>query len=196
MKPISNWNEIAAEGDGMRTRLEAGGYVARITKVVDVPEKEYLKVVYDIAEGPEAGRFATDWGKNPDNDYAHSFARSYKEKARGMFKGFINVVEASNEGYKWDWKEAKLVGKLIGVVLGYEEYMSNRGEIATKLSVRSVVEPAKIRAGEFIVPDVKRYKLKAENASEGQYGPHNAPPAYPPVYSASEEFTQDQDIPF
>ena len=183
MKPIANWNNITAEAEGMRTKLQPGGYVVRITGVINDAKKEYLKVVYDIAEGPEAGRYSDDWGQNPDNDYAHSFFRSYKEKALGMFKGFIQTVEESNAGYKWDWHEEKLAGKLIGIVLGSEEYMSNRGEIATRLTVRTVTTAAKIRAGEFVVPDVKKYKPKAETAVSSPN-------------SMNAETIEDPDIPF
>lgn len=184
MKPIANWNEIPAEAEGMRSKLQPGGYVVKITGVTNDAKKEYLKIVYDIAEGPEAGRYSDDWGQNPEHDYAHSFFRSYKEKALGMFKGFIQTVEASNPGYTWDWHEDRLAGKLIGIVLGLEEYMSNRGEIATRLTVRSVVPVDRIRAGEYNVPDIKKYKPREEAA---------APVA--PI-SSPDGFVEDPDIPF
>lgn len=187
MKPIANWNDIPAETDGMRSKLQPGGYVVEITGITNDPKKEYLKVVYDIAEGPEAGRYSDDWGTNSEHDYAHSFYRSYKEKALGMFKGFIQTVEASNPGYTWDWHEDKLPGKLIGIVLGNEEYMSNRGEIATRLTVRSVTTPEKIRAGEYIVPDTKRYKPKD---GETAVASASSGPDY------TQELIEDKDIPF
>ena len=55
MKALAGYNEAKASGDF--ERLPAGGYVIRITGVKDDTEKEYLQVVYDIAEGPEAGRY-------------------------------------------------------------------------------------------------------------------------------------------
>lgn len=183
MKPIANWNSITPEVEGMRSKLQPGGYVVKITGVINDAKKEYLKIVYDIAEGPEAGRYSDDWGQNPDNDYAHSFFRSYKEKALGMFKGFVKTVEDSNPGYTWDWHEERLAGKLLGIVLGLEEYMSNRGEIATRLTVRSVTTADKIRAGEYVVPDTKKYKPKAETAV--------AAPA-----AQQADFVEDPDIPF
>jgi hypothetical protein len=187
MKPIANWNNIAPEVEGMRSKLQPGGYVIKITGVINDAKKEYLKIVYDIAEGPEAGRYSDDWGQNPDHDYAHSFFRSYKEKALGMFKGFLKTVEDSNPGYTWDWHEDKLAGKVVGVVLANEEYMSNRGEIAVRLAVRSVTTADKIRAGEFTVPDVKKYKPREIETAV-------AAPASGPDYS--QELIPDQDIPF
>ena len=51
----------------------------------------------------------------------------------------------SNEGFKWDWDETKLVGKLFGGVFGEEEYEA--GKFATKLKfIRSTekIEEAKV----------------------------------------------------
>lgn len=185
MKPIANWNDITPEVEGMRSKLQPGGYVIRITGVTNDAKKEYLKVVYDIAEGDEAGRFSDAWSQDPAHDYAHSFFRSYKEKAKGLFKGFIKAVEESNGGYTWDWHEERLAGKLLGIVLGEEEYLTNRGEISTRLTVRSVTTADRIRAGEFTVPDIKKYKPKEESA---------APVA--PDQPQETGFIPDADIPF
>lgn len=185
MKPIANWSNITPEVEGMRSRLQPGGYVIRITRVIDDGKKEYLKIIYDIAEGDEAGRFSDAWSQDPEHDYAHSFFRSYKEKARGLFKGFIKAVEESNGGYTWDWHEERLAGKLLGIVLGEEEYLTNRGEISTRLTVRSVTTADKIRAGEYVVPDIKKYKPKEEQA---------APVA--PDQPQETGFIPDADIPF
>ena len=165
MKPISNWDDVVPTSN--REALQPGGYVIKITKATDDPKKEYLKLVYDIAEGDQAKRYSDEWGLNPDNDYAHSFYRSYKEKALGMFKAFINAVEGSNAKYKWDWKEEKLVGKLVGIVLGEEEYENNRGEVKVRLYVNSVHPADEIRKGDFKVPALKKLKGAAAPEVEG-----------------------------
>ena len=56
MKPIKNFNTVNASGS--RERLKPGGYVVRITAVKDNAKKEYLEVLYDIAEGPAAGYYS------------------------------------------------------------------------------------------------------------------------------------------
>ncbi len=165
MKPISNWDDVVPTSN--REALQPGGYVIKITKATDDPKKEYLKLVYDIAEGDQAKRYSDEWGLNPDNDYAHSFYRSYKEKALGMFKAFINAVEGSNAKYKWDWKEEKLVGKLVGIVLAEEEYENNRGEVKVRLAVNSVHTADEIRKGDFKVPALKKLKGAAAPEVEG-----------------------------
>ena len=63
--------------------------------------------------------------------------------------------------------------------------MTNRGEISTRLTVRSVTTADKIRAGEFTVPDIKKYKPKEESA---------APVA--PDQPQETGFIPDADIPF
>ena len=163
MKPISNWETIQASTD--HTRLPAGGYVVRITKVEDDPTKQYITIVWDIAEGLEKGRYSDEWGKA--NEYAHRFIRSYKETALGMFKAFITAVEESNEGFIWTkakWNEQALVGKLVGIVLGEEEYDNDRGETKTRLYLKTALSADKIRRGEYVVPDLRK---APERASEG-----------------------------
>lgn len=159
MKPInrSTWNDAAVYNDFQR--LPSGGYVCRITAVTDVADKEYLAITYDITEGDYADYYSDDWGK--EHPYAHRFIRSYRDKALGMFKGFLKAVDESNgtdfgatvtDGLD----EKKLVGKVVGLILREEEYESNRGDIRTRLSVHRAVSTDTIRSGNYKVPDVKR----------------------------------------
>lgn len=180
MKPIADFDKVQATGDF--ERLAPGGYVLKITEATDDPKKEYLKIVYDIAEGPEKGRYSDEWAQK--NKYAHAFYRSYKEKAVGMFKAFTNALEESNDGYKWSWEEATLKGKLIGAVIAEEEYMNDRGEIKTRLYVNSVMSADRIRKGDYRVPALKLYK---EKPSDGMK---------PAADVSFMEKLSDDDLPF
>lgn len=153
MRPINGFDKVQASGE--YERLAPGGYVIKIQSVTDDAKKEYLKVVYDIAEGSEAGRYKNEM---PENDYRHSFIRSYKEKALGMLKAFTNAIEESNPGYKWDWNERALSGKILGIVFGYEEYEANDGSIKERLYVRSCMSADRIRQGDYKVPELKKLK--------------------------------------
>lgn len=182
MKPINNWKDIEAANDSVR--LAPGGYVVKMTSVKNVPDKEYLEIIYDIAEGPEKGRYGDEWGR--EHPFAHRFIRSYKEKALGMFKGFVKAVDTSNgtrfsEQAETGINEQELVGKLVGVVIGEEEYQNDYGDIKTRLAVRSVKSAQDIRDGKYTVPDVK--KLKEDLAQ----------PITPEVPTG---FENDPDIPF
>lgn len=146
-----NWSSISATGDGGGfERLEAGPYVARITDFIDMPSREYVEVVYDIAEGPKAGFYSDDWGRS--HPYAHHFFLSYKDSALGMLKGRLEAIAASNAGFDpfaaWDAAQASMfVGRLVGINLQEEEYERNDGEIATRLNVCSVVPAGDVREG-------------------------------------------------
>ena len=137
------------------TRPEPGGYICGITSVEDVPEKEYLRIEYDIAEGD----YKNFWRSLYESKsfWGGSFIKSYKEKALPFFKAFITAVEKSNRGFKWANDETALKRKLVGLVLGEEEYQANDGTIKTRLYVDQIHSVEKIKAGEFKIPDLKRY---------------------------------------
>lgn len=142
------------EMTGEFKRPEAGGYVAVIVGVEDVPEKEYLKISYDIADG-EFKKFYTNRKKERGFDYPFFF-RSYKDSALGFFKGFVASVEKSNPGFTWDGcTESQFVKKGVGIVLGEEHYLNNEGKEKVRYTVASTHSIAAIRSGDFEIPPVK-----------------------------------------
>ena len=156
MKPIKNIAEVQEAGEG--SRLPAGGYVCRYTKVTDDPEKQYLYMEYDIAEGEYK-----DYYKELEERlkfWGGKCYRSYKEKALPMFKRMCSAVTKSNPGYIFDGNEhadeKTLVGKFLGMVFGEEEYIGNNGETKTRLYVVREIDVAEIRAGKFKVPALKK----------------------------------------
>ena len=166
MKAINNFETVQAS-TGEFARPTEGGYICKIMDVEDVPmnaqgKGDYLRIEYDIADGDFKGYYKEQndrWGGN----WNASFIRSYKEKALGMLKHFTNCIEQSNAGYEWDWNEKGLIGKVVGLVLGEEEYKNNAGEIKTKLVVSQVKTVEDIKNGNFKIPAPK--KLAVENAS-------------------------------
>lgn len=122
----------------------------RITAVEDMPSKEYLNVVYDVAEGPLAGCFSK---MGPEEAWKHRFTRSYSEKAEGMFKGFLEDLEASNLRFGWkDWmarsNEQEFVGLLVGVCVQKRMYTNGKGEDKESLEVRYTLPADKVRSGD------------------------------------------------
>ena len=158
MKALGKAYKDAEASTGDFKRLPAGGYIAKITAVEDKADKEYLNITFDIAEGEFAAFYSDEWGK--EHPYAHSFVRSYKEKALGMFKGFLRSVDESN-GTKFEsraekgFPEGELVGKVVGLLIGYEEYRTNRGDIGQHTRVTSTRSVETIRSGNFKVPELK-----------------------------------------
>jgi hypothetical protein len=168
MKPIENYEAVQASS-GEFARPTAGGYICMITNVEDVPydvatdKGNYLKIEYDIATGDFKGYYSDAFQKFGGSWWA-KFVRSYKESAVGMFKHFTNCVEASNGGYKWDWNEQGLRGKLIGLVFGEEEYVGNDGAIKTRLVVTHIKTVEEIKNGDFKIPEIKRLPASVVDA--------------------------------
>ena len=172
--------------------LPKGGYVCGITAVEDVQmnantgKGDYLKMEYDIAEG-EFKNYYRALYENKDF-WGGKFIKSYKETALAYFKAFITSVENSNSGYKFNNDEKTLMRKLVGLVLGEEEYQANDGTIKTRLYVAEVHSADRIRKGDFKVPELKQLKSTATKAST---------PAYKaPVNNDFEEIVSDDDLPF
>lgn len=159
MRKIDNFDNVTEQQGGDFERLPTGGHICKITLVEDVPEKEYLKFEFDIAEGKYQGWFAETYQRA--GFWGGKFIRSYKKKAAGFFKGFVTAVEESNPKYKWAWEEQTLNGKMIGLVLGSEEYVSNSGEVKERLYVAQNRSVDAIRKGDYKVPELKKLKADA-----------------------------------
>lgn len=149
-----NFDSITATGDGDFTPLPAGPYVAVLTQLTDNEAKEYVEVVFDIAEGPHTGYYSDDWGKS--HPYAHHFFMSYKDSALGMLKGRLDAITASNPGFAADaaWNAGRLdmfVNRLVGINLQEEEYERSDGDTGTRLNVCQVMDAAKVREGKVKV---------------------------------------------
>lgn len=151
MKNI-NWNEVE-EVKGFE-KLPAGGYICGITFVEDKPEKEYLYIEFDIAEG-EYKNYYRELYESRGFWGAH-FIKSYKEKALGFFKKMLTAFEASNKGFTFNNDEKALKRKLIGLVLGYEQYVGNDGSIKERIIVTDFLPIEDIKAGRYAVPELKK----------------------------------------
>lgn len=159
-----NWENVQDE----IARPVPGGYAAKITKVDDVEEKEYLMIEWEFAEGDLKG-------SNQETFDAFGFwpmriVKSYKEKALRFFKAFKTAVEESNRNYTFKNDPQSLVGKFIGVVIGEEEYLSSAGEVKTRLYVSEVRSGKAIRENDFTVPELKKL---ANNQKTTQAQPAN-----------------------
>ena len=153
-----NWNNITASSDGGFTPLPAGPYVARIVNMLDNESREYVEVIFDIAEGEHAGYYSDDWGKS--HPYAHHFFLSYKDSALGMLKGRLDAIAKSNPGFDPEaaWNAGRLdmfANRLVGINLQEEEYERNDGETGTRLNVCQVVDAQLVRDGKVKPRDKK-----------------------------------------
>lgn len=152
MKPIEGWDLINEAGEFKPLPAMVVG--VRITKVVDVPEKEYFEVYCDITKGEYANYFKTLVDAGLKDTSRH--IRSYKANALPFFKAFITAVEKSNPGYKWDWDESKLVGKGVIAVFGQEEYLDNEGNVRVTTRVQEFRSVEAYKEGRIKVPELKK----------------------------------------
>lgn len=149
-------------------KVEAGGYICGIYTVEDVPEKEYLKISYDIIEGEKKG-FYTKLKKEKGWELP-SFIASYKETALSFFKGTITSIEKSNKGFKFDNDETKLVGKKIGLVLFEKERINNNGKKVVDMRVDKAHSIDAIKSGDFEVPERETVADVVETKSSSPFG--------------------------
>jgi len=149
-----DWNNVKPS-DGSSRRIVPGGYVCRIRLAEDVPDKEYLRIDLDIDEGEFKNYFA-DMYVRFGRKWPCTRIASYKSTAIGMFKGFITSVEESNDRYVWDWDEAKLKGKSVGVLFGEEEYIGQDGEVHTVVKPQIFCSVETIHSGNFKIPKIKK----------------------------------------
>lgn len=169
MRAINNWENIK-ENNGFE-KLPVGGYIIKILNVQDVAEKEYLKVSFDIADGEHKGFFKKQYdednrGEDKKWPNAGSFVRSYKSTAESMFKGFVNAIENSNKNFKFDFDEKKLVGKQVGIIVGLEEYVNQKGAVRERTYVSAVRSVDTIKKGDFKIPELKKLDVsKATSAA-------------------------------
>lgn len=124
--------------------LPAGTYVAGIRNVkVDGAEPDQQLILrLDIIEGPEAGyytkRYEHESGNTSGNypvRYKGDFRiqipdpnntkRPHPEWDLRSFNNAMWAIEQSNPGYKWDWNEAGLKGKIVGINVRESTYNSN-----------------------------------------------------------------------
>lgn len=158
---FKDWDTTPAEETSSKS-LPVGNYVVRVQNVYDVPEKEYIRVEFDIVEGKFEGYFSNlfknlgVWS-NQGVKYA-----SYKETATKFFRQFVTALEKSNKGYVWDWDESKWKGKLFVAVYGEEEYIDKNGDVKTSVKLRECRSIEALKNGEIKTPQLKKLATKPQ----------------------------------
>lgn len=173
--------ESAAQGDSFD--LPADGYICKIIQPVlndnMSADKANIELMLDIAEGKYTGYFQQRsdrfgfWGLRG--------WMSFKESQLPNFQRTCVALCNSNPGLQFNPFVAGgvdvdvLKGKLIGVVIGKEEYRNNSGEIREKNVVNRFIEVDKIRNKKFKVPETKKLKEETFNVSFTPTGKDEVP---------------------
>lgn len=113
-------------------RLPIGAYVCQVKNVQYVAgengNSDRIDILFDIAEGEYKDFFKKQYDANTSEDkkwkgrtsiYVPKEDGSEKDEwTKNSFAKWTNGFEDSNSGYKWDWKEEKWKGLLVGIVFG------------------------------------------------------------------------------
>lgn len=192
---MQKFEGFKAERSAAREQLPVGGYVA---KIMGAKEETYswgnvLVISFDIAEGQYKDFFANDYRNNDRED--KKWRGTYRlnepkddgsEKdswTKRTFGGAIWSIEQSNSGYHWDWNEAGLKGKTVGVLFRNEEWkMNGNTGWGTKSCALESVE--NVRAGKFKMPKDKPLKNKQSGTVQTAHD------------DAMQSVEDDGDLPF
>ena len=182
--------ETAQAYTGEGQALAPGGHIVRIIgmrqEMSKLSNKPMLTITFDIQEGSEYDGFYKrlhETKRKFDVNAKWSGVIRYMLYAKdgvstnGFFKGFIGALEESNPGFKWNWDERSVSGKMVGMVFGEEEYSKTDGTIGTSVKAQMARSVQAIRDG----VDVPKKKLLKEE-----------PAGYAP-FDPSAGFTQAED---
>ena len=141
MEPIKDFDKVEAKGMDDFRGLPIGAYecVIKDARLNHNEEtgKNTLKISIDIASGEYKDYFlkAYETDTRIDRKWNNNAIRyiAYEGENVAFFKGFLTVIENSNQGYKWDWDETKLKGKKVCGVFQYEEYEKQDGTRGIKV---------------------------------------------------------------
>ena len=158
--------ESASQGDTSLPDLPAGGYVCKIIRPILNDDqdagKANIELHIDIAEGEFAGYFQKledRWGF-----WGLRGWMSFKENQLKHFQRMCVALCNSNPGLQFNpFIEGgadidALEGKLIGAVIGKEEYRQKSGEIRERNIVSWFTEVGKVRDGIKKIPELKKLK--------------------------------------
>lgn len=199
IKKPNNWNNVQAFTD--RPKLPLGAYVCKVRKAV-VQSTNYgdqLCILFDIVEGNFQDFFKKDFDANQNADKKwKGVLRQWLPKDDGTdkdewtkssFKGLVTSFENSNPGYQFDWNEASLVGKVVGILFRNEEWEYD-GRSGWAVRPFKTISADSVRNNDFSLPKDKPLK----NKSEGNY--HDPLPLGTGGNSQWADLEDDDDCPF
>lgn len=198
----NNWNEVKEFSE--RTKLPLGAYVCRVRRAT-VQASDYgeqLCVLFDICEGPFKDFYQRDYDANNSAEKKwKGVLRQWLPKDDGSerdewtkssFKGMITSFEKSNPGFAWNWDEAALAGKLVGILFRNEEW-EYEGKTGWTVRPFRAISADSVRSGDFTLPKDKPLKNRLSDYGFTNSGANT----YQDSYSG---FTQiqgaDDELPF
>lgn len=166
-----NWENVQAIAE--RKALPADGYIVKII-AAKVTTYEYngnsfdkLEVAFDINDGEYKGFYQQDFDSQQREDKRWKGVKRFNVPtddgsdadalSQRILKGATEALEDSNPGYRWDWDETKLKGKIVGCIFRLEEWAMN-GKKGWKAQPFKFVPAEDIKSGNFKQPKFKAHK--------------------------------------
>lgn len=200
----NNWNDVKEFSD--RQKLPLGAYVCKVKKVA-VQSNDYgqqLCILFDITEGDFKGFYDDEFKANTnENKKWKGVLRQWLPKDDGSekdewtksaFKRMCSAFEKSNPGYQWNWDEASLVGKLIGILFRNEEW-EYEGKTGWAVRPFRAISTDLVRAAEYTLPKDKPLQNKTDNSSLGNFSDATANSS-DAAANNFEVIADDEDLPF
>lgn len=197
IKRPSNWNDVQEFTD--RPKLQLGAYVCKVKRAV-VQATDYgeqLCILFDIDEGDFRNYYNNDFAANQNQDkkwrgvlkvwLPKDDGSEKDEWTKRTFKGMVTAFEKSNPGYQFDWNEASLVGKMVGILYRNEEWEMN-GRSGWAVRPFRAISVDSVRDESYTLPKDKPLKNKSSYAS---YTDFNAAPG-----QGFTELEDDGELPF
>lgn len=201
-----NWTSVESSTEGDFNRIKPGAYVATITEMTDVTSKEYVDMVFDIAEGDYKGHYSAKYYEG--KPWSHDVKMSYKDSALGWLKGRLETIQACNPGFDpfaaWDADRLDMfIGRKVGVVLREEEYWfrgNDNNEAGFKMGEARCYRLCTIEdvtSGKFaeVKPKMLDEKGKRDALSRAGFGDADIAMILMAPDNAGEQKVEERDIP-
>jgi len=138
---------IYTRSDSTAKQLPDGKYVAKIIDVEDNPIRQYLKLDYEICEGPHECHFLQLYEKYGQKFWPGVYYQGYSASAERYYGDFLAALEMSNGGFVFDSENEKsLIGKYIGLCVKNETYYNGNGEERNRVKVIYPLSADQVRA--------------------------------------------------
>ena len=176
----NNWDQVQEFTE--RAKLPLGAYVCKVINVrIDAYDANsaQLCIGFDIAEGEHAGFYKREFAANTTaNKKFKGVLRVWLPKDDGSekdewtkstLKGLVTSFEKSNPGYRWNWDEKSLIGRMVGIMFRNEEW-EYEGKTGWTVRPFRAISVDSVRSGDFTLPNDKPLKNKASSGYGDSYG--------------------------
>lgn len=213
MKKFSGYEEARTNEFGNYERLKLGPHYCKILeakveqlKTQDNRPFEQLVLKIDITEPDEqAGFYNRKFQEDAKLDAMKAKWKGFykltvpednsEQFVKDNFKTLTTSIEKSNPGYKWNWEENTLVGKVFCGVFGIEEFKNTDGNTISFTRCRFIrstenmdkIPIPKVRLADKSTMDYEEYKKKREEERGTENNTQN---------SELHKITDDDPLPF